>query len=181
MPKIVAIVGMTGSGKSELTAFLVNRGWHKVRFGDLTEEELRRRRLAQTSETERIVREDLRQKHGMAVFATLNLGRVEEALQKGNVVIDGLYSWAEYMAMKKKYADNLVIIAVSAAPKTRYTRLASRAVRPLRTDEAQTRDHAEIEHIQKAGPIAMADYTIVNEGSMEELNRQCEEILSKIG
>lgn len=171
MSKIVAIVGMTGSGKSELTEFFVKKGWQKVRFGDLTEEELRRRGLQQTAETERIVREDLRQKHGMAVFATLNVDRIENARRKGSVVIDGLYSWAEYIALKKRYGDELVVIATYSSPRARYGRLSSRPVRPLRPEQAQVRDYAEIDNIQKAGPIAMADYTILNEGTIADLAR----------
>lgn len=181
MNHIVAIVGMTGSGKSELTRLFTGRGYHKVRFGDLTEEELRKRGMPQNAETERIVREDLRAKHGMGVFAILNAERIDVALAKGNVVVDGLYSWAEYLSMAKRYGARLIIVAVYSSPRTRYARLAKRAVRPLTTEEATRRDYAEIEHIQKAGPIAMADYSIVNEGDMTTLEKGIEDILRAMG
>jgi dephospho-CoA kinase len=44
-------------------------------------------------------------------------------------------------------------------------------------EEAVSRDHAEIENIEKGGPIALADYTIVNNGSRENLVGQLDRIL----
>ena len=46
--------------------------------------------------------------------------------------------------------------------------------------EAKARDYAEIENIEKGGPIAMADFTIVNIGTIEELKEKVSEILKKI-
>jgi dephospho-CoA kinase len=51
--------------------------------------------------------------------------------------------------------------------------------RSFSPSEAQSRDYAEIENIEKAGPIAMADYLIVNEGDLEDFDRQLAEIYSK--
>jgi dephospho-CoA kinase len=39
-----------------------------------------------------------------------------------------------------------------------------------------SRDRAEIEKLNKGGPIAMADITLVNEGSLEELLQQVERV-----
>ena len=38
--------------------------------------------------------------------------------------------------------------------------------------EAKARDFAEIENIEKGGPIVMADFTIVNTGTIEELKEK---------
>ena len=56
-------------------------------------------------------------------------------------------------------------------------RLGSRKVRPLTPEEAKSRDHAEVENMNKGGPIAMADYTVINEYSFDELKKQVEEII----
>ena len=39
----------------------------------------------------------------------------------------------------------------------------------LTPKQANERDHAEIENLEKGGPIAMADYTIVNEFTLDQL------------
>ena len=62
-------------------------------------------------------------------------------------------------------------------PKTRYARLAERQHRPLTLEEASSRDKSEIENLNKGGPISLADFTIINESTVEELRKQTEMIL----
>jgi dephospho-CoA kinase len=102
------------------------------------------------------------------------------ALKKSNVVIDGLYSWEEYLFLKSRCLDNLYVVAVWASPGTRYRRLSSRSKRPLSVEEAAARDKAEIENVNKGGPIAMADFTITNESSLDELRKESRWLVARI-
>ncbi|HHE41472.1 MAG TPA: dephospho-CoA kinase [Dehalococcoidia bacterium] len=169
---IVAIVGMPGAGKSEVSRIFEKAGFTRVRFGDVTEAELEQRGLPLTEANERRVREELRRELGMAAYAILNLPRIDSALKESNVVVDGLYSWEEYLTLKERYGDSLVVIAVMASPAVRRQRLAARTHRPLSAEEVDSRDRAEIEEINKGGPIAMADITLVNEGTLDELRQR---------
>jgi len=178
--RVAAIVGMAGAGKSEVASFLTSRGMHYIHFGDITQEELRRRGLPVNEANERLVREKMRAIHGMAAYAVLNIGRIEDALKSGSVVVDGLYSWEEYLTLQERFGERLHIVAVTASPATRQRRLATRRVRPLTAEEVASRDRAEIEKLNKGGPIAMADITLVNEGSLEELLQQAERVAETI-
>ena len=178
--QVVSIVGMAGSGKSEVARVFENNGFKKVRFGDITDEEVKKRGLKLNEENERSVRQQLRQEHGMAAYAKLNLPIIDAGLKSSNVVVDGLYSWEEYTLLKSRYGNNLCVVAVWASPKTRYQRLAKRQVRPLTAEEAASRDVAELENTNKGGPIAMADFTIVNESSLEDLEKQTGKVLSAL-
>ena len=129
--RVIAIVGMPGAGKSELAGFLQSRGMKLVHFGDATSEELARRGLPVSEANERLVREELRAQHGMAAYAILNLPRIEHGLERAHVVVDGLYSWEEYLILKDRLGERMVTVAVTASPATRQRRLASRPVRPL--------------------------------------------------
>lgn len=175
--KIIAVVGMTGSGKSEVARIFERYGYGRIRFGDVTDEELKKRGLPLNEQNEKVVREELRQKLGMAAYAILNIPRIDEALKSGNVVIDGLYSWDEYKVLKERYGDGFGTLAVWASPATRYRRLSQREVRPLTPLEAASRDQAEIENSAKGGPIAMADWTVTNEGTLKTLKRQVNRII----
>ena len=179
--KVVAIVGMTGSGKSEVARLFQRHGFTRVRFGDITDEEVKKRGLELNEENERLVREQLRRENGMAAYAKLNLPRIEEALAESDVVVDGLYSWEEYTFLRSRFGGDLSLVAVWSSPATRYARLTGRLDRPLTAEEAAHRDAAEIENLNKGGPIAVADFTIINESSLENLTRQTERIISKIG
>ena len=121
----------------------------------------------------------------MAAFATLNIPKIDELLKKSNVVVDGLYSWSEYKVLKEKYKEAMYVVAVYAPPKLRYARLKNRSVendqeqrfRNFTEEEAKARDYAEIENIEKGGPIGMADFTIVNTGTIEELKENIHKII----
>ena len=168
--KLIAIVGLTGSGKSEAAKILESEDYQKIRFGDITEEELKKAGMEINETNEKYMRERLRKEHGMAAYAIKSLPKIKSALEQGKeVVIDGLYSWDEYLILKNTFGEELKILAIQASPKTRYERLANRPVRPLTHEEARKRDHAEIENIQKGGPIAIADITIINEGTTDDL------------
>jgi dephospho-CoA kinase len=177
--KVVAVVGMTGSGKSEVSAIFRTIGFTPVRFGDITDEEVRKLGLPLTEANERPVREKLRQQHGMAAYAVLSGPRIDAALRSSHVVVDGLYSWEEYLYLKERYGADFIVVAVWASPQTRYKRLAGRQVRPLTPEESAGRDRAEIENLNKGGPIAMADYTLVNETTLASLTQQIEKFISR--
>ena len=178
--KVIAIVGMAGSGKSEVASMFEEAGFIRVRFGDVTDDEVKKRGLALNEENERKVRQGLREEHGMAAYALLNIPRIDEGLKSSNVVVDGLYSWEEYILLKKQYGATLSLVAVYASPATRHMRLGSRKVRPLTPVEAEERDRTEIENSHKGGPIAVADYTLINEGSFESLQQATTVIIGKL-
>jgi len=178
--KVVAIVGMAGAGKSEVARVFEGHGFKRVRFGDITDEELKKKGLESNEENERRIREELRKKYGMAAYAKLSSRRIDRLLKSSDVVVDGLYSWEEYTLLRERYGEKLSVLTVWASPATRHARLAHRAKRALTLKEAASRDRSEIENINKGGPIAMADFAILNENSLEELKRETERVLSTL-
>ena len=60
MNKIIAIVGMCGSGKSVACDLLEKRGYKKVYFGGVTLAKLKEANLEDTPENEKYMREKLR-------------------------------------------------------------------------------------------------------------------------
>jgi len=178
--KVVSIVGMTGSGKSEVARIFNERGFITVRFGDITDDEVKRQGLELNEANERRAREALRKKHGMDAYAKLSLPRIDAALKNSDVVVDGLYSWEEYVFLKEHYGGDFAVVAVWSSPQDRYARLGKRKIRPLTPQEAASRDRAEIENLNKGGPIALADYTVLNNSSLADLKAQVERIIEKL-
>ncbi len=178
--KAVAVVGMCGSGKSVVTQFFVENGWEQVYFGGVTVGELKKQGIAVNEENERKMRESLREKYGMGAFAVLLEEEIKQKLAKDNVVLDGLYSWAEYKHLKPVLGDNLILLAVVTDSDLRYERLATRTIRPLTREQAISRDYAEIENLEKGGPISAADVFVCNNGTVEELKQQTLLVLDKV-
>ncbi len=189
MNKFIALVGMCGAGKSVIADELIKRGYRFFRFGQITLD-IAKKQGDVSEANEKKIREKIRKEHGMGAYAILNQPKIESLLEEGNVVGDGLYSWDEYKILKEKYGDQLIIIAVYTPPKLRYERISKRFSdkddkelrnRNFSKEEAKSRDFAEIENLDKGGPIAMADYTLINTGTVQDLLKQLEEALKEIG
>lgn len=179
--RIVAIVGMAGAGKSEVARLFEQAGYIRIRFGDITDEEVKKRGLPLNETNEKFVRETLRAEQGMAAFAKLSIPRIDRAIARANVVIDGMYSWEEYLLLREHYGEQLITVAVLTSPPKRYRRLSTRNVRPLTRKEAEDRDKSEIENLNKGGPIAVADFTIINESTLSDLKRQTQKLIARLG
>jgi dephospho-CoA kinase len=179
--KILAIVGMPGSGKSALSDYLKTKGFPVIRFGEIIIREVERRGLPVTPRNEQVVREDLRKQHGMDVCARIASPFIKKNLADNQLaVIDGLYSFSEYKTLRNEFGNDLVVIAVFTPKKLRYQRLTSRVERPLTWAEAEERDHKEIERIEKAGPIALADFTLINDETQEQLIQRMDTLLCSL-
>lgn len=165
-PRALALVGMAGSGKSLCARHLEQRGFFQFRFGSIVTDEVLRRGWPLTPESERSVREEFRRDEGMDAIAKRALPILKaELARRRSIVIDGLYSFSEYKLLRQEFGATMVVVAVVAPRLLRYARLAARPERSLTAAEAEARDYAEIEFLEKGGPIAMADFTILNDST----------------
>lgn len=181
--KALVFVGMPGAGKSVCVNFLKERGLPSAYFGGITLDEIQRRGMEVNEASERLVREDIRAKEGKGAYAVRIIKQVEQLFEEGHntVVVDGLYSWTEYKIFKQSFGDSAIIIAIVTPAPLRHERLAKREVRPLTKEEAVARDYAEIEHLEKGGPIANADYYLANDRNVEELETDLQKLLPRLG
>ena len=177
MNKAVAVVGMCGSGKSVLCSYFTNMGWENVYFGGVAVSQLKKNGTPVNEANERAIRESLRRDLGMGAFAIILKDEILDKLSRSNVVLDGLYSWSEYVILKELLGDNLVVLAVVTNENIRKQRLSSRTVRPLTAEMVDSRDVAEIENLEKGGPIAKADYYIINNGTEQQLKSQFDDFM----
>ena len=179
--KVIAVVGMAGSGKSEVVKYLQKKlGWPKVYFGAATFERMEKDDLALNYKNERTTREKIRKELGAGAYAILATPKINKALKESNVVIiESMYSWDEYKIIRKRFKDNFKTIAVFASPEVRFRRLTKRKKeRPIKNKkEFETRDFTEIEKTYKGGPIARADYMIINESDLKTLHRAVDQII----
>lgn len=181
--KVLVFVGMAGAGKSACVDYLKDKGLPSAYFGGITLDEIKKRGMEINPASEKFVREDIRVKEGKGAYAVRIIKQVEELFEKNNkyVVVDGLYSWTEYKIFKDSFGENAIMIAVVAPEKVRHRRLFARESRPLTEEEAKARDYAEIENLEKGGPIANADYYLANAKNVKELQENLEEMLSDLG
>ena len=180
--KIIAFVGMAGSGKSTAVDYITEKGFPKVYFGGVILNAITETGLDINAENEQRFREELREREGKDFVVKRIIKQIHDLQDAGQhrIIADGLYSWTEYKALKHEFPCELTVIAVITHKKFRHHRLLTRPIRPLTQVESDQRDWSEIENLEKGGPIAIADYHIVNDEDFENLYSQIDNVLKEI-
>ena len=180
MNKLIAIVGMSGVGKTVVVDYLESINYKKLYFGGITYKLMEEAGIERTPDgrSEKEFRENLRKEHGPECYAKFLEPEIREIIETDNVVLDGLYSWYEYKYLIERF-PNLKLVCVVADKNIRYKRVGERPDRPFDRDAIEYRDISEIENLYKGGPIAYADYYILNNGTKEEVINRVKDILKE--
>lgn len=180
--KIIAFVGLAGSGKSTAVEYLTEKGYPKVYFGGIVLDAMTDASLEHTQDNEKPFREELRDREGKDFVVKRIITQIHDLIGAGQhrIIADGLYTWTEYKALKREFPGELTVAAIITPKRLRHHRLTQRPIRPLTDAEANLRDWAEIENLEKGGPIAIADHYIINDGDKEKLHTQIDAELQTI-
>ena len=182
--KIIAVVGMSGSGKTVAVNHLTDQGIPRVYFGGMIYKEMEKRGIerSEDGESEKEFRQMIRETEGKDWVVRQVIDETKDLIAAGQkrIVLDGVYSWTEYTTLKHEFPKLITFVAVVVDKKIRYKRIAKRPDRPFDGNAIRERDRSEIENLEKGGPIAAADYYILNNGGKEELCDRLDEILHEI-
>lgn len=135
-----------------------------------------------TEANERQFREEIREREGKDFVVKQIIKEIHDLIDAGQryIVADGLYTWTEYKLLKREFPGELTVIAVVAPKRLRHHRLTLRPVRPLTVEEASSRDWAEIENLEKGGPIAIADHFLYNDKNIDTLKERINTLLKDL-
>ena len=109
--------------------------------------------------------------------------RIKKAFSEGkeNIVLESLYSWEEYKLVKEEFQEIFFVISVITPFEIRAKRLKKRFdERPLKIEETKSRDYAQIENLHQAGPIAYADFPIINITTIDYIYKKIDKALEII-
>ena len=172
--KIIALVGLAGSGKSSAVEYLTEKGFPKIYFGGVIYKAMDEAGIEKTWDNQQKFREEIRRREGKDFVIKRVIKNIHDLINAGQnkIVLDGLYTWSEYKFLKHEFPGQVVVIAIVTPKYLRYQRMAKRIERPMQPHEVDQRDWSEIENLEKGGPIAIADYFIINDGSLEQLHQK---------
>ncbi len=180
--KILAVVGMSGSGKSTAIEYLTDKNVPKVYFGGVIYKAMEEAGIERKPDLERIFREEIREREGKDFVVKRVVEETRRLIEAGQrrIVLDGMYSWTEYRVLKKEFPKEMTVVAVILPKELRHKRVAERPDRPFNAKEINERDWSEIENLEKGGPIANADYYLDNSGTIAELHEEVKQLLAEI-
>ncbi|HEX9612799.1 MAG TPA: AAA family ATPase [Candidatus Bathyarchaeia archaeon] len=175
---VLVIVGMPGAGKSLASSVIKAQGIPVFVSGDIIRAEARKRGLKFTRKNLGELMLKIRKEEGMGAVAKRLVPLVEDA--RGEfVVYEGARSVEEADELRRKY--DVVTIAIHASPEARFRRLQRRrrSDRPRGLADFAERDNREL-GVGIAKLIALADRTIENEDSKDDLKRRTRRVLQVV-
>ncbi|HCC05026.1 TPA: hypothetical protein DEP58_01820 [Patescibacteria group bacterium] len=178
---IIGITGTSGAGKGTVVAYLVKKGFVHYSARAFIVEEIERRGLSVNRNTMIDVANDLRKTHSSGYILEQLLAQAEE--QGGNAVIESLRVLGEVDALHEKGG---VLIDVDADVTLRYARVSARKSETDRVSfeefVAQEKRESISDDPNKQSLFAVmqkADLHLMNNGTIEELERTLEKELAK--
>lgn len=178
---IIGITGTIGAGKGTIVEYLMSKkGFKHFSARDLIVEEVKQRGLENNRDNMVIVANNLRSKYGSSYVADELYRR---ALVSGdNCIIESLRTTGEIESLRNK--GSFVLLAVDAEPRIRYERILERktatdnvSFEKFSEDEAKEMESADTNKQNLKKCIAMADFVIDNNGTLDELHSKIDEIL----
>jgi len=173
---VIGVAGMPGSGKTAIARIAKEKGFAVVVMGDEIREEAKRRGLEPTPENVGNIMLKLREEEGPAIVAEKCVPKIADA-STGIVLVDGIRSLQEVYEFEKNF-PLFLLVAVHSSPETRFGRLfrRRRSDDPMGWEVFIKRDLRELK-VGQGNVIAMADYMVVNEGTLEEFKTRIREVL----
>lgn len=183
---ILGLTGTIGAGKGAAVEHLKSNGFTHYSVRDEITQEIERRGLPVDRPRMNQVGTDLRKEHGPAYFPELFMNRAAAA-GVTDAVIESIRNPKEADYIK---ANGGFIIVIDADEKLRYERVMARKsptdqvsfdeFRAQEAREMRSEDPSDPSYMDMGAVIAMADATVRNEGTLEELGASIDAALAAL-
>jgi len=179
---IIGITGTFAAGKDTVADYLEKIGFEHFSTGEEIAEIAREKGIETTRDNLRELANKLRDEFGADY---LSRRVIEKKAKTDKVVVTGLRQPGEIEYLKNQ--GNFVMIAIDAPIELRFERMAERK-RPGDAETLEAMRDKEQKEMQSTGKnsqkihecIKMANYTITNEGSFEELYQKVDQLIKRI-
>lgn len=175
---IIGITGHPASGKDMAAEYFTSKGFKHVSMGDFLREMMKTKNIPTDRPHIREFVKEMRAVHG-------NQYPADEMAKgiTGNTVISGFRNVAEVKTFREKFGNDFILLAIDAPLEVRYRRIYGRGRHGDNISFEQFKEEEDRERREESGShemdrvIEIADKTIENSGTKEELYSPLEEIL----
>ena len=182
---ILGVTGLYAAGKDTVGNILKEKGFHAISLSDFIREEAKKRRIKDTRENLIDLANAMRKKQGSGILARMALQRIE---WDKNYVVTSIRNPVEVEVLRTK--PNFAFISVTASEKTRWKRMQERLKTEKRNDDLKTFEDFKRNEQQEAESTdptkqqltsvnQMADITINNDETLEELKKKIDKVLGQ--
>ncbi len=181
---LIGLTGTNGAGKGEVAKYLREKGFNYFSLSDILREELNKKSLELSRKNLQNIGNQLRKKFGPGILAERTIKKI-----KDKSIIDSIRNPEEIRKLRefaKKSGTVFFLLSVDAPIKLRFERLKERrTIESAETlEEFKKREQFEMGkeiHWQQIDTcMKMADYTIINDGTLEKLYKKINKILKEI-
>ena len=145
-------------------------------MGDVIRREAERLGVKPTDENLGRIMLDLRNKYGRGAVANLIVREIKD--DKRHVIIDGLRNMEEVDILRKYGIVKILAIHAPKEKRLFYIKERKRSDAPTDIEEFEARDRRELE-VGLGEAISYADSIIMNDSSIEELERKAHEVVER--
>ncbi|MEM3406023.1 MAG: AAA family ATPase [Nitrososphaerota archaeon] len=179
---VFGIAGMPGAGKTEVCKILSKKFNAPIYImGDIIRRIAKERNIEPSRNNLEKIMIKIREEEGEDIIAKKIFEEIKLSnIKNGVIIIDGIRSIHELDFFKKNF-ENFILLAVIASKENRFLRLFKRRREddPSSFEEFIKRDRIE-SLIGLGAVLAEADFYILNDGTLKELNKQIQKISSII-
>ncbi len=177
---VIGLTGTNASGKTTIVNYLISKGFEHYSLSDIIRDELARVGLPPSRENLIRMGNQLRQNKGAAVLSEM----IKPKLSGRHAVIDSIRNVFEVRSLQQ--LPNFFLVAVDAPAELRFQRAMARN-RPenvsslaefLAIEQQERTDKLSQQNISAC--MAMADFHVTNDGDLDQLHRQIDDVLEQI-
>jgi dephospho-CoA kinase len=185
--KVVGLTGTICSGKETVKEIIKKKvNCYYVTISDIIRAEVEKKKGVLDRKILQDMGNEMRKNYGNHILAMLAIEYLNR--DKEMIVIDGIRNPGEVDYLRKKFGNNFKLIAVDAAPEIRFERILKRGQKsdPKTWEEFVVMDERdkgknEPEYGQQVGKcIQTADFVVMNDGTLEELENKLNEVIKNI-
>jgi dephospho-CoA kinase len=168
MPRVVALSGHSGAGKSTAARRLAEiSGGEAIYLGQAVLDDIKARGVDDTPDEERSARVRLREEHGDDYLVLLSQGRIEDSLAVRDVFIDSIFAPLELERLEQ-IAGPVTLLQIEATFAQRVERLRIRDERGCDAEALKQRDDLEVGKLGILKVFGSASHRIQNQASLDE-------------